>query len=74
MKPDSLRKKLQDLSGRRSNSNLPLKERLQLNKLDSKEPDVKRRQELLLKLNARREKLRLRPSESKERKNLRRED
>ena len=74
MKPDSPRKKLQDVSGRRSNSNLQLKERLQLNKLDSKEPDVKRRQELLLKLNARREKLRLRPSESKERKNLRRED
>lgn len=74
MKPDSLRKKLLDLSGKRGNSNLPLKERLQLNKLDSKEPDVKRRQESPLKLNARREKLKLRPSESKGRKKWRRED
>lgn len=62
------------MSGRRINKDSPLKERLQLNKLDSSKPDVPKRPELPLRLNARREKLKLRPSESKERRRWRRED
>lgn len=71
---DKLKPPLLDKLGSLTKKDSPLKERLQLKLLDSNKPGVKKKPDLLLRLNARREKPNLKPGESKEKRRSRLEE